>query len=93
MNTMEADAMNDAMNFYVPPQNRGQIVEVAYAHDGDGHVYRRVIDQSLPSGDRERITYYQARMLLDDDGDYWNRAPSNQRWREIEESEVPEELG
>lgn len=32
--------------FVIPPENQGQIVEVSYAWDEDGLLFRRVLDKS-----------------------------------------------
>lgn len=62
----------------VPPENQGQAVEVAYTNVGEGYVLRRRIDRSDLS-----VAYAIARCLRSDEGDYWNGAPKNKRWRPI----------
>jgi hypothetical protein len=65
--------------FNVAPSDQGQIVEVAYGMWVD-MVYRRVTDR----GDRT-VTYAVSKALAGDDGDYWNGAPLNRRWKKISE--------
>ena len=65
--------------FHVPPENQGQIVEVAYAAVG-GHVVERTHDRSDGS-----TRYSVSKMLADDQGEYWNGAPRNKRWKPISE--------
>jgi hypothetical protein len=70
------------IQFHVPPRNQGQIVEVAYAAVDD-HVIQRVYDAS------DRTTeFYVSKMLVDDQGDYWNGEPANKRWRRIKGQEL-----
>jgi hypothetical protein len=66
---------------HISPANQGQMIERAYlAHDG--MVYRRVRDKS--DGTTE---YAVSKMLVDDDGCYWNHPPRNRRWRTITTAE------
>lgn len=69
------------MMFHIPPQNGGRIVEVAYAAK-DGKVFRRTFDQS----DRTTV-YHVSAQLMDDECDYWQREPRNQRWRKMTRKE------
>jgi hypothetical protein len=46
-------------------------------------VIRRIYDQS----DRS-MEFHVSKALLDDQGDYWNGAPTNKRWRKISKAEV-----
>jgi hypothetical protein len=63
------------IQFHTPPRNQGQMVTVSY-----GAAYPYVIcrehDASGP-----QTKYSISRMLSDDQGDYWNNAPRNKRWR------------
>lgn len=68
--------------FITPPENQGQIVEVSYAAVGN-EVIRRTHDQS------DKSTEYAASKALNgDEGDYWNGAPANKRWRTITADEA-----
>lgn len=68
--------MTEELTFHVPPRNQGQMVEVAYAADFESNVViQRVHDQS------DRSVAYYISDMMDDDGDYWNGAPPNKRWR------------
>lgn len=71
------------LTFYVAPINQGQAVEVAYA-GWDGIVYKRVTDRSLKPDNPERVRYWSSKMLLSDEGDYWQTEPSNKRWKRLE---------
>ena len=73
--------------FHVAPRNRGQIVEVAYAACY-GYVIRRITDQSVGTGRPGRVQYAVSKMLLSDEGDYWQTEPANRRWRLISEDEA-----
>lgn len=68
--------------FMLPPENQGQIVEIAYALV-EGLVIRRRYDRS----DGE-TRYHASKCLVEDEGDYWNHAPANKRWRRIEEQDA-----
>lgn len=68
--------------FHVPPANQGQIVFESYAAVGD-YVIRRRFDGSDRSD-----KYAIAKALAGDEGDYWNRAPRNKRWRAITADEA-----
>ena len=73
--------------FYTPSRNQGQIVEFSYAAV-EGYVIRRMYDRSGGT------TEYDIRTaLVDDEGDYRNGAPKNQRWRKITEAEANQYLG
>ena len=67
------------INWITPPENQGQIVIVSYA-GADGTVYRQTFDQSDRTAE-----YHASRALVDDEGDYWNGAPANRRWRKVTE--------
>ncbi len=70
------------MTFHTPTSNQGQIVEVSYACN-EGYVIRCTLDQS------DRTTIYDiSKCLNNDDGDYWNRAPANQRWKRMSDVDV-----
>lgn len=67
------------LEFHVPSENGGQIVQVSYAADEtEGKVVMRIYDGSDGSE-----TYYVSRALVDDTGDYWFYGPDNKRWREV----------
>lgn len=62
----EVSEVPDGLRWDVPPQNGGQIVEVAYAHARSakepachGSAWQRVTDQSFPTGHAERVKYYR----------------------------------
>ena len=65
------------MEFHVPPANGGQIVEVAYAME-DGMVFQCIYDASCRS-----VRFLVSKALVRDQGDYWNGAPANRRWRTL----------
>lgn len=65
------------MNFIVPPENAGQIIENAYCLFGD-YVYKRVYSRATLN-----CIYFKSKALKNDEGDYWNRAPRNKRWKRI----------
>jgi hypothetical protein len=68
--------------FHTPPENQGQIVEVSYTVI-DGIVIRRTFDRS------ERSTEYAtSKARANDDGDYWNGEPENNRWRQVTAQEL-----
>lgn len=73
--------MTAEVEFYVPPKNQGQIVEVSYGCD-EIYVYRLWHDRS--DGEKR---YARSRLLTDDDGCYWNHSPKNRRWIEMSKSE------
>lgn len=66
------------VKFHTPPKCSGQTVLASYGCDDNGFVYRKIIDQS-----DNAMTIDRSRMLMDDDGDYYNSEPRNKRWREI----------
>lgn len=70
------------IQFHVPPENQGQIVEVSYALAGD-YTIRCMYDQS----DRTKL-YALTRTNDDDDGDYWNGAPHYQDWELLTEEDA-----
>lgn len=72
------------MEFYVPPINQGQIVEVAYAA-WRGVVFRRTRDRGDGS-----VVYAMAEMAASDRGDYWNAPPTDTAtdWEEIPEAQI-----
>lgn len=70
------------MIWHVPPENGGRIVEVAYTAR-DGKVIRRTYDRS----DRTTV-YHISTRLMDDECDYWNHEPRNQRWRKMTRREL-----
>lgn len=53
--------------FLTPPQNEGQIVEVSYAWDDKGNLYRRVYDAS----DRTKEFYIGKRSQVDKIPEDW----------------------
>ena len=71
------------MIFHVPPRNGGQIVEVAYAAICDSMVVRRTHDRSDCT-----TVYHITHMLRDDECEYWQREPSNRRWRPMTQTEL-----
>lgn len=70
------------MTFHTPPENQGQIVDVSYALIGE-IVIRKTHDRS--NGETE---YAESAVLASDEGDYWNGAPTNKRWRKLNSREV-----
>ena len=70
------------ITFCTPPVNQGQIVTVSYAA-----AYPYVICCVHDASDGT-TTYSAAKMLTDDDGDYWHGAPSNKRWRKMTAQEL-----
>ena len=66
------------MIFHTPPKNQGQIVECSYASTEAGMVVRRVKDYSVG-----RENYYSSKVISTDEGDYWNQAPKNKRWKRL----------
>lgn len=64
------------MIFHTPPKNQGQMVTYSYASAEDGMVIQRVHDSSIG-----RTSYYSSKALSNDDGEYWNQAPKNKRWK------------
>ena len=73
------------MRFFVPPGYDGQIVTYSYAtclHRGVGYV----IEERFDASDRT-TTYAISKLLSSDDGEYWNHAPRNKRWRKISQDE------
>ena len=73
------------MDFITPPECQGQIVTYSYATT----VIKRkayVIKERYDASDRT-TTYSISRMLVGDQGDYWNGRPSNRRWRKISQAE------
>lgn len=80
------------VTFHVPPQNQGQIVEVAYGSDCAGLVFRRTVDRSDGS------TSYAVADSADcgcDSGcscfEPWNSEPLGFDWVSIEEPPEPVE--
>lgn len=79
---MKGDRGNK-MTFHTPPEKQGQIVEVSYVLIDGEIVLRRTIDRS------NGITEYAESSVLDsDNGEYWNGAPANKRWRKLSPREV-----
>ena len=68
--------------FHTPPRNQGHIVEVSYA-SADGMIVRRICDRSDGSS-----RYALSRQQPTDEGDYWNQAPRNRRWRTVTEEKA-----
>ena len=64
------------LTFHVPPECAGQMIEVAYTRTPT-QVFRRTRDE------QQRVSYDVSSPLAADEGDYWNEAPRNRRWREI----------
>ena len=73
----------DCLRWHIPPENQGQIVEVAYAAC-DGMAFRRVTDRSYTPGDERRTSYEGC--MFDDLPEDFEWGPWN------EEPEVPEHL-
>ena len=69
-----------SLTFHTPPENGGQIVTESYACDAENN---QVVMRQYDASDRT-TEYYASRALVDDDGDYWNGAPSNKQWRKVE---------
>jgi hypothetical protein len=59
------------LQFHTPPRNRGRSVTVSYAATADGQVIQRRYDP-----ERRVPSYRIAPATPDDDGDYWNGAPT-----------------
>ena len=66
------------LTFHVPPECAGQIVEISYCRTPE-QIFKRVCDRGSPTSPQ----YYVSTPLVSDEGDYWNGAPENRRWREI----------
>jgi len=67
--------------FHTAPEDQGQIVTVSYAMV-DGTVLRHTYDAS----DREE-RFARSQALAADQGDYWDGAPKNRRWKTITRAE------
>lgn len=67
------------LSFHVPPENGGQIVTESYACDTENN---QVVMRRYDASDRT-TEYYVSTALVDDDGDHWNGAPDNKRWRKV----------
>jgi len=74
--------MTEEIKFHIPPENGGQIVIVSYGAIKD-HVIQCCYDQSDQETD-----FYISRALVKDNGDYWNGAPLNRRWRKMSKKEI-----
>lgn len=73
------------MKFFTPPECQGQIVTYSYATTLiKSKAY--VIEERYDASDRT-TTYSISRMKVSDQGEYWNRGPSNRRWRKISQAE------
>ena len=73
--------------FHTPPRNQGQIVDVSYTQI-DGIIIRRIHDRS----DRS-TAYATSPARADDEGDYWNGAPPNKRWKQVAAAELNRQFG
>lgn len=71
------------MKFHTPPENQGQIVDVAYVLIDGEIVIRKTHDRS-----NGKTEYAESAVLASDEGDYWNGAPANKRWRKLSQREV-----
>ena len=75
------------MRFYVPPENQGQIVEVAYAETPDGIVVRAT-DRHDGSVSFSVARWTKKLTRWWDSVGPWNAAPPGGRWRRLKKREA-----
>lgn len=71
------------MRFYILPEDRGQMIDVAYAYAHDGTAYKVVTDRSELPGSPEREVWYRGDLDWDREPEHVdeNRAPCVDEWQ------------